>query len=225
MESVKTELVQILTDLKNIAPYTKVGITFFSHREGGNHKDWTYDEFSSGNKNQLVTIGSNGALADAESMIQSIKPSGWTEPWDGLDAAFKDHETTTLFLLSDGEPKFNVRYQSEPESRRSIYPDLFASWDQSGQQCRTRWWRNNEPDNYSTRRSKWWGKKCWSTTQTNYNDWDRVASFYIDQNKNRSSSQKLRVHTVTIDLNSDWMAKLSNETGGKHNQVNASDID
>ena len=66
MASVKNELVQILTDLKNIAPYTKVGISFFSHREGRNHMVWTYGEGDSGNDNQLVLIGGEGALADAE---------------------------------------------------------------------------------------------------------------------------------------------------------------
>ena len=226
MASVKNELVQILTDLKNVAPYTKVGISFFSHREGNNHKVWKYDALNNGQQSQLVKIGTDGALADAEAMIQSINPQGWTEPWDGLDAAFDDHETTTLFLLSDGEPKFNVSNQSTPEQRRSTYPDLFKAWDQSGNQCKERWWKNDDPNNYSTRwPRRWWGEKCWTTTVTSYNDWDRIASFYIDQNKERSSSKKMKVHTVTIDLNSDWMEKLSTETGGKHNQVNASDLD
>lgn len=226
MESVKTELVQILTDLKNVAPYTKVGITFFSHRGGINHRQWQYDELNNGIENQLVTIGSNGALDHAEEMIQNIDPSGWTEPWDGLDAAFEDHETTSLFFLSDGEPKFsNVSSQSNPESKRSTYPNLFSAWDQSGQQCKKRWWRNSNPNDYSTYWVKWYGKKCWNSSRTNYNDWDRVASFYINQNKNRTSSQKLRVHTVTIGHSSDWMEKLSNETGGRYNEVNTSSAD
>ena len=159
-------------------------------------------------------------------MIQNISPNGWTEPWDGLDAAFNDHETTTVFLLSDGEPKFNVSNQSNPESRRSVYPNLFSAWDLSGEQCEKRSWRNSDPKNYSRRKPRrWWGEKCWTSTQTNYNDWDRVADYYINQNKERSVSQKLRVHTVTIDLNSDWMEKLSNDTGGKHNRVKASALD
>ena len=225
MASVKNELVQILTDLKNIAPYTKVGISFFSHREGRNHMVWTYGEADSGNDNQLVVIGREGALADAEMLIESIQPQGWTEPWDGMDNAFADPETTTVFLLSDGEPKFNVNDQSKPEDRRSVYPELFAAWDVSGNQCKTRWWKNDDPNNYSTRWPKrWWGEKCWTTTQTSYNDWDRIASHYINKNKERSASQKMKVHTVTIDLESNWMEKLSSETGGKHNQVSASDL-
>ena len=225
MASVKNELVQILTDLKNIAPYTKVGISFFSHREGRNHMVWTYGEGDSGNENQLVVIGREGALADAEMLIESIQPQGWTEPWDGMDNAFADPETTTVFLLSDGEPKFNVNDQSQPEDRRSVYPELFAAWDVSGNQCKTRWWKNDDPNNYSTRWPKrWWGEKCWTTTQTSYNDWDRIASHYINKNKERSGSQKMKVHTVTIDLESNWMEKLSSETGGKHNQVSASDL-
>ena len=141
MASVKNELVQILTDLKNIAPYTKVGISFFSHREGRNHMVWTYGEGDSGNENQLVVIGREGALADAEMLIESIQPQGWTEPWDGMDNAFGDPETTTVFLLSDGEPKFNVSNQSQPEDRRYVYPELFAAWDVSGNQCKTQWWK------------------------------------------------------------------------------------
>ena len=219
MASVKTELVQILTDLKNIAPYTKVGITFFSHREGANHRQWRFDQKGNGSEDHLVAIGSEGALADAEQMIGSISPSGWTEPWDGLDAAFEDHETTTVFLLSDGEPKFNVSNQSSPESRRDTYPDLFGAWDQAGNQCKTRWWRNDIPNNYSTRRNKWYGKKCWTITTTNYNDWNRIAGFYANKNGDRTTNKKLRVHTVTIDLQSDWMEKISNETGGKYNEV------
>ena len=225
MASVKNELVQILTDLKNIAPYTKVGISFFSHREGRNHMVWSYGDVDSGNDNQLVVIGREGALADAEMLIESIQPQGWTEPWDGMDNAFADPETTTVFLLSDGEPKFNVSNQSQPEDRRSVYPELFAAWDVSGNQCKTHWWKNDDPNNYSTRWPKrWWGEKCWTTTQTNYNDWDRIASHYINKNKERSGSQKMKVHTVTIDLESNWMEKLSSETGGKHNQVSASDL-
>ncbi len=225
MASVKNELVQILTDLKNIAPYTKVGISFFSHREGRNHMVWTYGDGDSGNDNQLVVIGREGALADAEMLIESIQPQGWTEPWDGMDNAFADPETTTVFLLSDGEPKFNVSNQSQPEDRRSVYPELFAAWDVSGNQCKTHWWKNDDPNNYSTRwPRRWWGEKCWTTTQTSYNDWDRIASYYINKNKERSGSQKMKVHTVTIDLQSNWMEKLSSETGGKHNQVNASDL-
>ena len=225
MASVKNELVQILTDLKNIAPYTKVGISFFSHREGRNHMVWTYGEGDSGNENQLVVIGREGALADAEMLIESIQPQGWTEPWDGMDNTFADPETTTVFLLSDGEPKFNVSNQSQPEDRRSVYPELFAAWDVSGNQCKTQWWKNDDPNNYSTRwPRRWWGEKCWTTTQTSYNDWDRIASHYINKNKERSGNQKMNVHTVTIDLESNWMEKLSSETGGKHNQVSASDL-
>ena len=220
MQSVKAELVQILTDLKNIAPNTKVGLTFFSHRGGYNHKVWNFGQTSNSSGKQLVRIGQEGVLADAEKMIQNINPSGWTEPWDGLDAAFDDHETTTVFLLSDCEPKFDVNDQSKPESRRNVYPDLFAAWDQSGQECWTGSWRNSKPDNYSRKKPRyWWGKKCWSTTQTNYNDWNRVASFYINKNSERPAYRKLKVHTVTIDLESDWMEKLSQETGGKHNEV------
>ena len=220
IESVKDELVQILTDLKNIAPYTKVGISFFSHRESHNHKVWTYNDSSSGQGEQLVVIGSDGALADAERLIGSIQPDGWTEPWDGMDAAFEDPETTTVFLLSDGEPKFNVSNQSKPESRRSVYPELFAAWDISGNQCNTRWWKNDDPINYSTRwPRRWWGEKCWTTTQTSYNDWERIAAYYINQNEERSSSKKMKIHTVAIDLQSNWMEKLSSETGGKHNLI------
>ena len=225
MASVKNELVQILTDLKNIAPYTKVGISFFSHREGRNHMVWSYGDGDSENDNQLVVIGREGALADAEMLIESIQPQGWTEPWDGMDNAFADPETTTVFLLSDGEPKFNVSNQSQPEDRRSVYPELFTAWDVSGNQCKTHWWKNDDPNNYSTRwPRRWWGEKCWTTTQTSYNDWDRIASHYINKNKERSGNQKMKVHTVTIDLESNWMEKLSSETGGKHNQVSASDL-
>jgi hypothetical protein len=126
---------------------------------------------------------------------------------------------TTVFLLSDGEPKFNVSNQSSPESRRDTYPDLFGAWDQAGNQCETRWWRNDIPNNYSKRRNKWYGEKCWTITTTNYNDWNRIAGFYANKNGDRSTNKKLRVHTVTIDLQSDWMEKISNETGGKHNEV------
>ena len=231
MESVKRELVQLLTSLKKIAPNTKVGVTFFSHREGRNHKSWFFDHDNDGSDEQLVPIGANGALDSLESMVRSITPDGFTEPWDGMDAAFADHTTTTLFLLSDGEPKFNAINQSNPESRRSIYPQLFATWDGSEQsKCRERWWVNSDPSDLSYKKwnthwnNKWHGKKCWTNTQTSYNDWDRIANWYISKNELRPSNQKMKVNTISIDLDSAWMRKLSTETGGKHNHVDTQKI-
>ena len=147
---------------------------------------------------ELVEIGSDGALADAEAMIQSIKPSGYTEPWNGLDAAFADQETTTVFLLSDGVPMFKRSYWSSsqwPNERRDIYEDLYAHWDQT-------------PD--KDKNCEFYNKNC---------SWNSVASFYINKNSERPSYRQLKVHTVSIDLESDWMEKLSQETGGSHNQV------
>ena len=196
MASVKNELVQILTDLKNIAPYTKVGIEFFSHKGGNNHRKWSFDQANDGVPEELVEIGSDGALTDAEAMIQSIKPSGYTEPWNGLDAAFADQETTTVFLLSDGVPMFKgSRYSQWPNARRYIYEDLYAHWDKT-------------PD--KDKNCDWYNANC---------SWSSIASYYVDKNSVRPSYRQLKVHTVSIDLKSDWMEKLSQETGGSHNQV------
>ena len=49
-----------------------------SHREGANHRQWKFDQRGNGSEDQLVAIGSEGALADAEQMIGSISPSGST---------------------------------------------------------------------------------------------------------------------------------------------------
>jgi hypothetical protein len=220
MASVKNELIQILTDLKNIAPYTKVGIEFFSHKGGENHRKWSFDQANDGLPEELVEIGSDGALADAEAMIQSIKPSGFTEPWNGLDAAFADHETTTVFLLSDGVPMFKEgSYQQWPNERRDIYEDLYAHWDQT-----TNADKNCKEEVKWVQVKYWWGwgwQWRWEERIIDRCSWSSIASFYINKNSERPSYRQLKVHTVSIDLKSDWMEKLSQETGGSHNQVNS----
>ena len=222
MGSVKSELVQILTDLKNVAPSTKVGITFFSHRGGLNHKHWSFDENNNNTSDYLVTIGASGALQSAEQMIESITPSGWTEPWDGLDESFEDINTGTTFLLSDGIPEFYRTDWTQQTDRRSTYPDLFAAWDIQSEVCSTWYGAPVIRDGWRFKLTEY--QSCTTQDTTDYFNYEKTANYYIEKNISRPTSKKLKIHTVTIDLESNWMQQLSEGTGGTHNSVKASDV-
>ena len=100
MESLQTELTSLLTAL---SPDTKVSIQSFSSPGRSNHRTWRKSS------NGLVKIGDDGIRESAIKFVQSLdnaQPTKWggTYPWQGLDAAFEDNETDTLYFLSDGEP-------------------------------------------------------------------------------------------------------------------------
>lgn len=100
MESLQSELISLLTA---IDPDTKVSIQSFSSPGRSNHRTWR--KSSDG----LVKIGDDGIRESAIKFVQSLdnaQPTKWggTYPWQGLDAAFEDNETDTLYFLSDGEP-------------------------------------------------------------------------------------------------------------------------
>ncbi len=100
MESLQTELTSLLTAL---SPDTKVSIQSFSSPGSSNHRVWK--ESSNG----LVKMGSYGIRESAIAFVNSLnngRPTTWggTYPWEGLDTAFDDNETDTLYFLSDGEP-------------------------------------------------------------------------------------------------------------------------
>ncbi|MDP6172102.1 MAG: vWA domain-containing protein [Prochlorococcaceae cyanobacterium ETNP2_MAG_10] len=100
MESLQSELISLLTA---IDPDTKVSIQSFSSPGRSNHRTWRKSS------NGLVKIGDDGIRESAIKFVQSLdndQPTKWggTYPWQGLDAAFEDNETDTLYFLSDGEP-------------------------------------------------------------------------------------------------------------------------
>ena len=100
MESLQSELISLLTA---IDPDTKVSIQSFSSKGRSNHRTW------SKSSDGLVKIGDDGIRESAIKFVQSLdngQPTKWggTYPWQGLDAAFEDNETDTLYFLSDGEP-------------------------------------------------------------------------------------------------------------------------
>ncbi|KZR72755.1 hypothetical protein PMIT1318_00717 [Prochlorococcus marinus str. MIT 1318] len=100
MESLQSELTSLLTALPKS---TKVGIQSFSSPGYSNHKTWRES------RDGLVKIGNDGMRESAIAFVNSLDNSpprkwGGTDPWEGLEASFKDNETDTLYFLSDGEP-------------------------------------------------------------------------------------------------------------------------
>ena len=103
MESLQHELISLLTELPDD---TAISIRSFSSPGKKNHQIW---EMSS---KGLVELGSNGARKSAIAFVNTFddgKVTSWgrTQPWSGLEEAFNDLETDTLYFLSDGEPNNN----------------------------------------------------------------------------------------------------------------------
>jgi len=103
MESLQHELSSLLTDLSDD---TAISIRSFSSSGYQNHRIW------SDSAKGLVKLGSNGARESALAFVNTLDDGyayrwGGTQPWEGLDEAFADGETDTLYFLSDGEPNNN----------------------------------------------------------------------------------------------------------------------
>lgn len=100
MESLQHELISLLTDLSDD---TSISIRSFSSKGYRNHRIW------SDSAKGLVKLGRDGARESAIAFVNTLDDGyayrwGGTQPWDGLDEAFADNETDTLYFLSDGEP-------------------------------------------------------------------------------------------------------------------------
>ena len=100
MESLQNELLTLINQLPDD---THISIDSFSSRGFLNHRGWQLS------KNNLVRIGAKGARLSATRFINSLNNGnvrrwGRTEPWKGLDKAFADNHSDTLYFLSDGEP-------------------------------------------------------------------------------------------------------------------------
>ena len=100
MERLQKELSNLI---RNLPEDTKIGLEIFSTTNNANNRQWERS------KNGLVTISSGDNRKNALAFIESLDdphPHTWggTDPWDGLQRAFDDHETDTLYFLSDGLP-------------------------------------------------------------------------------------------------------------------------
>ena len=100
MEALISEMTMILDQLPN---NTKVGLTSFSSRGYGNHKEWSESQ------DGLVRLGDDGKRDSAIEFVNSLDNErvtqwGGTDPWNAIQKAFDDTETDTLYLMSDGRP-------------------------------------------------------------------------------------------------------------------------
>ena len=129
MESLQHELISLLTDLSDD---TSISIRSFSSRGYQNHRIW------SDSAKGLVKLGSNGARESAIAFVNTLDDGyayrwGGTQPWEGLDEAFADGETDTLYFLSDGEPNNNRNggrwNTSDHTSTPSYYVNLNSNRD------------------------------------------------------------------------------------------------
>ena len=103
MESLQHELISLLTDLSDD---TYISLRSFSSSGYQNHRIWN------DSSNGLVKLGNDGARESAIAFVNTLDDGyayrwGGTQPWEGLDEAFADAETDTLYFLSDGEPNNN----------------------------------------------------------------------------------------------------------------------
>ncbi|WP_038023389.1 vWA domain-containing protein [Synechococcus sp. RS9916] len=100
MEALISEMTMILDQLPN---NTKVGLTSFSSRGYGNHKEWSESQ------DGLVRLGDDGKRDSAIEFVNSLDNErvtqwGGTDPWNAIQKAFDDTEADTLYLMSDGRP-------------------------------------------------------------------------------------------------------------------------
>ena len=103
MESLQHELISLLQELPND---TQISLRSFSSPGYQNHRIWKNSAAS------LVKIGNDGTRDSAIAFVNTLDdgyPYRWggTAPWEGLDEAFADHNTDTLYFLSDGEPNYD----------------------------------------------------------------------------------------------------------------------
>ena len=103
MESLQHELISLLHELPND---TQISLRSFSSPGYQNHRIWQ------DSARALVKIGNKGTRESAIAFINTLDDGlayrwGGTAPWDGLDEAFADNETDTLYFLSDGEPNYD----------------------------------------------------------------------------------------------------------------------
>ncbi|MCB4398426.1 hypothetical protein [Synechococcus sp. MU1625] len=124
MESLQHELISLLTDLPDD---TAISIRSFSSPGKKNHQIW---EMSA---KGLVELGSNGARKSAIAFVNTFDDGhvfswGSTQPWGGLEEAFNDLETETLYFLSDGKPNHNriggIWKSSDHSSSANYYLNL-----------------------------------------------------------------------------------------------------
>ena len=157
MESLQHELISLLTELPDD---TYISIRSFSSAGYQNHRIWS--EAAKG----LVRLGGNSARESAIAFVNTLddgSPEKWggTQPWEGLDEAFSDQKTNTLYFLSDGQPNNNRNG---------------GNWSLS--------------DNAST------------------------SAYYVSLNSDRETN--LKVNTITLGIESEWMQKLASHTTGEH---------
>ena len=122
MESLQHELISLLTDLSDD---TYISLRSFSSSGYQNHRIWN------DSSNGLVKLGNDGARESAIAFVNTLDDGyatrwGGTQPWEGLDEAFADAETDTLYFLSDGEPNNNrngIRWKSTDQVST---PDYYA---------------------------------------------------------------------------------------------------
>ena len=122
MESLQHELISLLTDLSDD---THISLRSFSSSGYQNHRIW--NESAKG----LVRLGNDGARESAIAFVNTLDDGyayrwGGTQPWEGLDEAFADNETDTMYFLSDGEPNNNrngIRWSS---THQTSTPDYYA---------------------------------------------------------------------------------------------------
>ncbi len=103
MESLQHELISLLQELPNDS---HISLRSFSSPGYQNHRIWQTSAKS------LVKIGHEGARYSAIAFVNTLDdgyPYRWggTDPWEGLNEAFADNNTDTLYFLSDGEPNYD----------------------------------------------------------------------------------------------------------------------
>ena len=157
MESLQHELNSLLQELPND---TQISLRSFSSPGYQNHRIWQNSAKS------LVKIGAEGTRDSAIAFVNTLDdgyPYRWggTDPWEGLDEAFADKNTDTLYFLSDGEP------------------------------------------NYDRNRGRWTKADHAST-----------SGHYAGLNNNREIT--LKVNTIALGLQSNWMQSLAGKTTGDY---------
>ena len=123
MESLQHELISLLTDLSDD---TSISIRSFSSSGYQNHKIWQ------DSANGLVKLGGDGARESAIAFVNTLDDGhankwGGTQPWEGLDEAFADNDTDTLYFLSDGEPNNNRNGGRWNSSDHLSTPDYYSN--------------------------------------------------------------------------------------------------
>ena len=122
MESLQHELISLLHELPND---TQISLRSFSSPGYQNHRIWQ------DSSRALVKIGNEGTRESAIAFINTLDDGlayrwGGTAPWDGLDEAFADNETDTLYFLSDGEPNYDRNRGRWTTADQTSAPDYYS---------------------------------------------------------------------------------------------------